>query len=202
MNAETKIKYTDAFKTSIFNMPFDDHLKNKENYIKTLDDFKANTLDQGFNHHRTFITTTDLHSHPAFDSIIENISTGCKDILDLWKLEKGTKLGISKMWGSVTQSGGILMSHTVPFTFLYGMYFVSTPPDSGNLVIDNPAINSDFFAGLPITEITSFNTGKFISPMPEGMIVLLPGYLNIHSTVNNHKTDSRYILHFALTILR
>lgn len=203
MNLKSNVTQHGIFNSCLWTVPFEDHQNDKLNYIKTLEDYKKNTINKNTNiHHRTFITSQDLHTNPAFDNLVQKISSDCKSIIDYWKLEDGVKIGISKMWGSITQPGGILMPQAVPFTFLYGIYFLNTPPGSGELSINNPSINPDFYAALPVKEITSFNTEKFITPMPEGIITLLPGYLNVHSTINDHDNDSRFIIHFALTILR
>ena len=198
---ENVIEQHTMFSNPVWSIGVDSHHKYEKNYIETLNAYREKTSNLNKRHHRTFITSNDLHHNTAFGNLVEDLTLISSKMKEIWMLEDGTKIGIQQMWGSITQPGGILMPHQVPFTFLYGMYFLKTPPLSGNLVVDNPTYDANFFATLAINQTNTFNTPKFSFPMPQGHIVLLPGHLDLHTTMNDDEED-RYIIHFSLVIVK
>ena len=105
------------------------------------------------------------------------------------------------MWGSCTMPGGLLMPHEVPNSFATGMYFVKTPPDSGNLVIDNPNNNISYFSRMHRKETNEFNVEKYETVTPEGDIIVYPGNLKSMQTTNDNPTENRYVIYFSLAFV-
>ena len=53
-------------------------------------------------------------------------------------LRRGTQLGMTEMWANVTPPGGRHRIHHHGSAYLSGVYYVTTPPDCGGLVLHDP----------------------------------------------------------------
>ena len=177
------------------------HETQQDNFVETLDDYTKHTPSFRTHDQNTFVTNTDLHHNPVFSDLVSQISKDCDRFVEEWEFEVGAKIGISKMWSTIANPGGMSVRHSVPFTFLNGIYFLKTPPDSGDILVENPTVNPDYFNRMPIKTVNSFNAPGFAMAMPEGMMIYLPGNLKIDITNNQHQQDPRYLVHFTLTVL-
>lgn len=176
------------------------HEENKNNIIETLENYQQDTHNRNRKHFKTFVTTRDLQHNPNFEFIIQDLKNIGHELITDWKLEESLSLGIGDMWATVSHKDGIIMPHINTHGFLYGMYFLNTPPDSGYLKLENPVYDKSFFDNFVSRELTEFNIPEFITPIPEGSYCIFPSHLSSQITNNNTDQD-RIIIHFVLKVL-
>ena len=198
---DTQIQKMDMFTAPLWTCGWDKHAQVKDKFLSTVAEYKKNNVNQNRKHVNTFITTDDLQHNPAFDEFVELLKEVCVTMKQDWCFEEDVKIGINKMWASETGPQGTIIPHHVPFTFLYGMYFLETPAESGEMVVEYPTLDKGYFANFLPTQPSGFNAEYFSSPMPEGYVVMMPSHLQPRTTPN-HADQKRTIIHFTLTIIQ
>lgn len=176
------------------------HNEHKDKIVETLKDYQLKNHNRNVDHIKTYLTSDDLQHNVNFEPIVELLKTTTSDLIDDWNLDESQSLGINKMWASITGLQGLLRSHHVPFSFLYGMYFVHTPPESGMLRLDYPTLDKNYFYYFQPREVNAMNSKQFVTPIPEGTCVLFPSHLNCDITPNYTEED-RIIIHFSLKVM-
>lgn len=195
-----ELEQSNLFTVPIYNYRYKTHNEHQSHLIDTLRDYKTKAANQNRKHIRTFITADDLQHHSNFLDLITQIGNIIPFIKKDWNLESNTKIGIRKMWGSITEPGGLLMPHNEPFTFLYGVYFTKTPNYSGFIEVDSPVRNNEYFSLLHPVDNNPLNSSKVSLMMPEGNIFIIPGYLS-SQVLTNESEEDRYLIHFSLAIV-
>lgn len=176
------------------------HDENKDNIVETLNNYQNDTHNRNRDHFKTFVTTRDLQHNPNFNFILEDLKFIGSELISDWKLEESSSLGIGEMWATISHKDGIIMPHLNSFGFLYGMYFVNTPPESGYLKLENSVYDKSFYDNFIPREITEFNVPTFLTPIPEGSYCIFPAHVPSQITSNNTDED-RIIVHFVLKVL-
>jgi len=194
---ENNLKSYPIFVSNLLGSTFSNHQELKQSMVELV----HNAKEDDYTNRKGFITTSDLQHHPVFEPLIQTITNLSNEIKKSWELDESIKLGIQQMYGAVAEPGGTTISHEVPYTFLHGMYFLNTPPDAGNLIITHPADRVDFYANLKFKTPNLDNTFRFETPMPEGDIIFLPGYLKNHTSFND-SNENRIVINFSIKALK
>ena len=184
------------FVSPLWIMTYDSHKDEQQSYIDYIEETDREPYNKGF------LTGGELHNKTLFQPLVETISLISNTLIETWELEPHmTQLGIQQMWGSCTMPGGLLMPVEVPNSFATGMYFVKTPPNSGNLLIDNPNNNISYYSKMHRKEANEFNVEKFETVTPEGDIIVYPGNLKSMQTTNENINENRYVIYFSLAFV-
>jgi uncharacterized protein (TIGR02466 family) len=105
------------------------------------------------------------------------------------RIKKDIKM--SNLWVNVNKPGCSNKSHMHPQAIISGVYYVSTPKDSGDLIFENP-IGDLMSSYLPKTHVNSYDrynsSAWHISPK-DGFLILFPSWLRHSVDVNNSKED-------------
>jgi uncharacterized protein (TIGR02466 family) len=196
-----KIQMNEMFSNPLWSYQVDNHNDQKQRLVNTLDSYKEKTSNSDQKNPQTFTTTKNLHHNIVFETLTQEIFELSSTMRSIWSIEDYLGLGVSKMWATTTGPGGILLQEdSESSSFLSGIYFLHTPPESGQLVIMNPTYDKNFFANLQINETKSYNIAQFNCPMPEGYIVLFPAHLPFRTTINE-STENRYLIHFSISAI-
>lgn len=197
--SETNLDRLDIFTIPLWSSAIQTHDQEKKVLIDFLDNTIKNSQNRNVEHFAVFETSRDIHNHPALDNFIKSLTVFGQSIKQMWSLDETSAVSINHMWATLTQKHGVIMPHKAPNSTLYGLYFLKTPPDSGSLSIEHPSVDTNFFYTYVPTNPAPFNTKKFVTPMPEGTMVLFPAYLKASITPNLSEED-RYIIHFSITL--
>lgn len=194
------LEQVEMFSCPIWTCQYEGHDKQKNNLIKLLDEIRDTSANRTKGNYNTFETNRDLQTHPAMKNFIDDIGPLGNELTNVWGFEEASSLGICSMWGSITEMHGSINHHSVPFSLLYGLYFLQTPPESGHLEIDYPTQDRDFFYNFAPRTPKTFNLAKFMTPMPEGTLVFFPSHVSAFISTNI-SDENRYIIHFGLRVV-
>lgn len=110
-------------------------------------------------------------------------------------------VALTEAWLNVNDSRQCMNSEHVHGEIFSGVFYLSTPEESGKLVLQNPAINR-MWKGCALTSQNKNQfTGETIRIQPvEGSIILFPSYLP-HSVETNNHDEERISISFNLIAL-
>jgi len=145
---DNNLNQIEMFSCPLWTGQLQDHESYQNNLIEVLDDISYTSANRNKENYNVFETNRDLHTHPAFADFIKNIGPYGKELLDIWGLEEASSLGVSSMWGSISERHGVILPHSIPFCMLYGLYFIKTPPESGFLELKYPTNDQNYFSNF------------------------------------------------------
>ena len=132
---------------------------------------------------------------PLFEYICQ---MGFKAVADLDFVD--CDIALTEAWLNVNDSRQCMNREHIHDKVFSGVFYLSTPEESGKLVLQNPAINR-MWKGCDLTSQKNQFTGEFIRSEPiEGNIILFPSYLP-HSVETNNHDEERISISFNLIAL-
>ena len=125
----------------------------KEGFFPTLiyaEDFKLNTNELAQNiinwskqnpglkktNVNGWHSETDMHQKPEYKPLVDELFKMVHQVFEEEWLDKQPVLG--NMWANINPPGGYNMPHVHPNSLFSGVYYVKTPPNSGQLVCNDP----------------------------------------------------------------
>jgi len=79
---------------------------------------------------------TDMHNKPEYKPLVDELFRMVHQVFNEEFLDKKAILG--NMWATINYAGGYNKPHVHPNALLSGVYYVKTPPNSGQLVCNDP----------------------------------------------------------------
>ena len=141
----------------------------------------------------TWQTDPILHQLPQFAdfiAIVEGAARGAFDFLGL----SYDSFEITGCWANVNPKGGLNSSHNHPNNYLSGVYYVSVPPGTGQIVFADPRPQAGVM--VPTTDrYNKFTANKITAEAKEGRMFLFPGWL-FHSVPVNRSEAERISISF------
>ena len=134
-------------------------------------------------------TTSSLHSNvggfQSEDIEIQNISVeihnGLTNIVDELSNEIGVNLSIGKKWININRKNNYNISHHHGNSGFSGVIYITTSPNCGNIVFQNPAQTG--FSTIP-PNVLGYED-RIIIPAETGRMVIFPSYLSHYVEMNN-----------------
>jgi uncharacterized protein (TIGR02466 family) len=143
----------------------------------------------------TWQTTPVLHQlnrFAEFCALVRKAGAAALAFLDL----KNRDFDITGCWANINPTGGLNSPHTHPNNFLSGVYYVSLPANSGQIVFSDPRPQAASI--LPPAEKWNKYVGNEIRlEVKEGRMVIFPAWL-VHSVPVNRSAEERISLSFNL----
>jgi len=141
----------------------------------------------------TWQTDPILHQLPQFAdfiAIVEGAARGAFDFLGL----SYESFEITGCWANVNPKSGLNSSHNHPNNYLSGVYYVSVPPGTGQIVFADPRPQAGVM--VPTTDrYNKFTANKITAEAKEGRMFLFPGWL-FHSVPVNRSEAERISISF------
>ena len=101
---------------------------------------------------------------------------------------------ITGCWANINPTGAINSSHNHPNNYLSGVYYVVTPPNSGNIEFVDPRLQAMSIVP-PIKRRNKFNSNSVSLDVKPGRLVLFPAWL-VHSVRVNQSPGDRITISF------
>jgi len=141
----------------------------------------------------TWQTDPILHQLPQFAdfiAIVEGAARGAFDFLGL----SYESFEITGCWANVNPKSGLNSPHNHPNNYLSGVYYVSVPPGTGQIVFADPRPQAGVM--VPTTDrYNKFTANKITAEAKEGRMFLFPGWL-FHSVPVNRSEAERISISF------
>ena len=125
-----------------------------------------------------------------FESLFDNINASVKKIEKQLNLEK--KLFLHNYWCSVNNFGSFNKPHEHHGAVISGVYYVSIPKNSGDIVFMNQ--NRDMVY-QPIKQYNKYNSSVWTTEPKENLCLLFPSYL-MHYVEPNLSKEERISISF------
>lgn len=189
------------FASPTWQQSYNNHDSKKSEYIDHLEKYVANNINKdGHGHLNTFVTNVTLHLDPVFEDLVKGLILIGDELKSSYNLMPSLNIGLSQMWATIGDTNSIVMPHYETGKLFYGVYYLNTPPDTGNIVLGRDNGDRSYHEKIAYTEANIFNTETFKSTMPEGDIFIYPSYLSTSITQNLSKDDKRIVIHFTYQI--
>ena len=160
-----------------------------ENLIKNIEEWKKK--DKGI--HKTnqggWHSTTDMHLKKEYEPLVKELNKFQKQIV----VEEGYihPTVLVNLWANITPPGCSNRMHNHPHSQWSGVYYVKTPKDCGNLVMEDPR------EGYAMTAPKQISADKLprrllrnVAYIPvAGRLIMFPGFLSHYVDVNKSKEN-------------
>ena len=182
-------------------LPFNNHLNVQDQYVSHLEKYKQNNISlPNISSTNTFVTQPNLHIDPLFEDFIKFAIDCVSQIKPSYNLAPSLNLGLSSMYGTIIEKGGMFRPDMKGDDFLSGLYFLQTPPTSGQLCIKHLISDNSYFRKVHVEIDNTINNEMVKMPMPQGNIVLFPSYLD-YFVAQNNSDDASYLIHFSFRLI-
>ncbi len=173
------------FVQTITRVKFSKHDEMKKLFGRVVEDYKKQSNNTNIQHINTWQSKDNFQTNNAFKHISESedVKNFCKEINEKLDIKQGQHLAITRAKIQCIHPGGCLTKSKNTGSFYTGMYFVTSDPKSGGLVVDNP-VSQYYFDNIPVENKNPFNSWQTYLPMPEGELYFVPGYFDISTTPN------------------
>lgn len=178
----------DLFSVPIWGFVLNDQKYQSKDYVDTILKLQDSQPSEKKSNFGGYQTHDSLHLVPVFKEFVETlerIGTSCFSEYS----QKPCKALVTEMWGNINSKHDYNGSH-IHGEALSGVFYLQVPPNSGRLVLCNPAIRSD---GRQIR-----NPNYPVVPQPLACIIF-PSWLE-HFVEPNLSDDTRISMSFNLRI--
>ena len=135
---------------------------------------------------------------PNISNLIKTIEMYSKNIFQDYGIKKEFNVVIHNSWININTPGSYNEFHIHPNCVLSGVYYVSAPENSGNVVIHNNSIMQ--FTNASYLDINTKNTYQHIEYKPvNGKVIIFPSWLP-HSVQPNNSKEDRISIAFNFVI--
>lgn len=190
------------FVNSITRSEFAEHKKFKELFGRILEDYQKQSNNTNIQHINTWQSKDNFQTNNVFKHISESkeVKDFVKEISKQFDIKQGQNMAITRASVQCVMPGGCLTKKKNTNSFYTGLYFVSSDPKSGGLVVDNP-ISEYYFNSIPVENRNAYNSWQTYLPMPEGEMYFIPGYLDL-STTPNLSEQALELITFDIEIIK
>lgn len=190
------------FVNSIYRTEFSKHKEVKKLFGRIVEDYQKQSNNTNIMHINTWQSKDNFQTNNAFKHISESedVKDFCKEINQKFDIKQGQHIAITRSVLQVVYPGGCLIKKKNPLSFFTALYFVTSDPKSGGLVVDNP-VSEYYFSSVPVENKNAFNSWQTYLPMPEGSIYFIPGYFDF-STSPNQSDKPLELISFDFEIIK
>lgn len=131
----------------------------------------------------------DLHLNEDFAEIRRIIGTACAQCAESLGFDfSAHHLKFAEMWANRNGPGDYNRAHVHPNAFLSGAYYVTLPPDAGDIEFYDP-VRERAMQALPLKSRSFLNTQSVEYECEEGSLVIFPAWLQHAVGANNSDAD-------------
>lgn len=175
---------------------YEDHIDVKPEYMEAAKEFNYERMESAngwYTRDKYVLNNNKLKELKT--SIIENVERYC---YGYYKVKTNAKIDILNSWINIHEPNDWGQSHIHGNSILSGVYYMNTPPESGDISFNRPMTASMPFSTMfhmDYSEINMVNCDNYKVTPSQGMLVIFPSWLQHAITRNNTKED-RYSLAF------
>lgn len=189
-----------VFHTPAILTEFTQHKSVQSKYLDVIHNVEKQNHSLNSEHPGTFVSHLNLHLNPIFGDLMTHLQSIAPKIKEMFDLKEGVRLGVDKMWATVTKPGGSIDREYISMSHFAGMYFLQSPKNGGTVRLFKSVFDRGWYDTLPITHANPANTKDFTYVMPEGIVMLYPNVVDADTTANQ-SDKSRFIIHFGLSCI-
>ena len=190
------------FVNSLCRVKFSKHDQVKKMFERLVEDYQKQSNNTNIMHVNTWQSKENFQTNNAFKHLSESddVKDFCKEINEKFDIKQGQHIAITRSSIQLVYPGGCLVKRKNPNSFYTALYFITSDPKSGGLVVDNP-VSEYYFANIPVENKNVYNSWQTYLPMPEGEIYFIPGYLDV-STSPNQSDKPLELITFDFEIIK
>jgi uncharacterized protein (TIGR02466 family) len=189
------------YSVPLWNSEYPEFEEHKEMFLEVVKEYKKEnpTKEKSRSNIAGYQSPSTLQSVDELRPLFEYIcQMGFKAVADLNFVD--CDIAITEAWLNVNDSRQCMNSEHVHGDTLSGVFYLQAPEESGNLVIQNLAINK-MWSGCKLADQKNQFTAESIRIEPvEGNIILFPSYLP-HAVETNNHDEQRISISFNLIAL-
>jgi uncharacterized protein (TIGR02466 family) len=164
---------------------------------KKLRDLKKSGL--GSFDRTAYVTPDDIWKLDELKAIVDLVMKESNEVLNFYRIKRNSHY-ISNMWANITHPNHRHHLHIHPNCLLSGILYVTTPPACGATVFEDPRPGARIFEPQ-YTEMTPFNSNRFMVAAEKGRLLLWPSYL-LHAVEAGQSAseEDRIVIAFNIMI--
>ncbi|MCR9241662.1 MAG: TIGR02466 family protein [Rhodobiaceae bacterium] len=144
-------------------------------------------------------SAADLHFNEDFAEIRRIIGTACAQCAESLGFDfNGYHLKFAEMWANRNGPGAYNRAHIHPNAFLSGAYYVTLPPDAGDIEFYDP-VRERTMQALPLKSRSLLNSQSVEYECEEGSLVIFPAWLQ-HAVAANNSSSDRISISFNMFV--
>ena len=171
----------------------------KETFLQAVRTFKENNPSITKSNIAGYHSPDTLQGVPELRPLLEFIcSMALQAVEDLNFIE--CDVFLTSAWVNFNDTRQAMNNEHIHDQTFSGVFYLSTPPESGHLVVYNPGLNR-LWSGCALTQTKNEFTGDMLRIEPqEGTVLLWPAYLP-HSVETNNHDEERISISFNILAL-
>jgi len=136
---------------------------------------------------------------PIIDSLVKTIEKEIPFFVNLLSIKKDYNLKLINLWASINKQSDMNRPHVHPKTILAGVYYVTAPPDCGDIWFMNP--NPIHFHSVEkiVTEWNIYTASEVFFKSEVSKLLIFPAHL-MHYVLPNQTKKDRISLSFNIAI--
>lgn len=99
------------------------------------------------------------------------------------------QLSLDNIWVNINRFKDSNLYHTHPFSKISGVFYVSAPKNSGDLIFNNPYKIENFLYKQKIHTYNEYNSQEWLISPEENTLYLFPSWLEHRVGMNSSDTD-------------
>ncbi len=148
----------------------------------------------------SYFTQVRMMEHPAFQDLTSFITEKAHGYARQQRFDLNNfQLLMSTFWVNIQPRFCFHAEHIHPYSHISGVYYLSAPPDSGEIVFKDPRPVRTM-SMPPYTQLGSENSDVFTVAPAEGHLLLFPSWLT-HAVRQNNTEYDRISLSFNFELV-
>jgi uncharacterized protein (TIGR02466 family) len=197
----TNSKKENWFSSPIHMVMWDEHEKHSQKIIKEITRLKKIVPSNSRSSINGWQSVKNLYEYEFVTEFLNYVTVPITQyLLDLQLDLSRHNLIISQMWANVNGINSYNKSHQHPDSFISGVYYLTSPKNSGNIVFEDPRNPWCILQGS-YTELNYFSATEVQYEPSPGLLILFPSYLSHRVEINNNK-DDRISISFNVSLLK
>jgi uncharacterized protein (TIGR02466 family) len=120
------------------------------------------------------------------DAVIENL----KPMHTEFGLKEDYRMQLGNLWININNKSSFNRPHRHPESTVSGVYYVSVPKDSGNIVFNHPAVVQSYHINASTLKNTnSINASTWHLTPESGLLIMFPSWLEHYVEPSNSDED-------------
>ncbi len=195
--ALTPLAPAQFFATPVWTQQLTAHAALNPPMLDALADLEATTPSVKRSNVGGWHSETNLHHHSAFRPLCQTISRMALRCALALEFDFGrADMAIQSLWANRNGPGDYNAQHVHPNSFLSGSYYLTVPPDSGNIEIADP-VRERVMDAYPLRADARHHMRRVEYRCREGLLIMFPSWLS-HGVQPNRSHGMRYSLAFNI----
>ena len=139
----------------------------------------------------------EIHNIKKFKPLVDDILKYAKDCFNHMDVKDNFFPEMTGMWAMINPPGSRNNVHTHPYNYLSGVFYLKTPPKSGNIVFLEPKPQAEVLSP-PKKDNATVHLAHSVQWKPEeNNLIFFPSWLQHEVKINNSDED-RVVISFNI----